>query len=79
MAQHIKQALPDTIDENWLRELRERGAARRRAEEMVREILGENKEPEMSLAAFILTFPEIDCDDSIFARHPERDEGNVSG
>jgi hypothetical protein len=79
MAQFIQYPLPDNISEAYLQELRERVAARRKAEAMVREILGERDEkPEMSLAQFILTFPKVDCDDSVFERHPERGASNVS-
>jgi hypothetical protein len=72
--------LPENIDPVWLEELRARGAERRRVEEMVEAILGMDRpKPKMSLGHYILTFPEIDCDDSIFARHPERGDSDVSG
>jgi hypothetical protein len=80
MTNIVQHPLPDNIDPEWLRALQKKAVARRKAEEMVREILGENTaEPEMSLGEYILTFPEIDCDDSIFARHPGRESSNVSG
>ncbi|WP_050454322.1 hypothetical protein [Candidatus Burkholderia verschuerenii] len=72
--------LPDTIDPVWLEELRARGAERRRVEEMVEVLLGIDKpKPKMSFEDYLMTFPKIDCDDAIFARHPERRDSDVSG
>jgi hypothetical protein len=80
MAQIVQHRLPDNIDPEWLKELQKKAVKRREAEAMVRELMGENKpEPEMSLGEYLLTFPKINCDESIFARHPERGVSDVPG
>jgi hypothetical protein len=61
--------LPDSIDPVWLEEFRKEGIERRKIDDLVRKLLGEDEEPEMSLGQFLMTFPKIDCDDSIFDRH----------
>lgn len=79
MAQFIQYPLPDNISEAYLRALRERVAARRKAEAMVREILGERDEkPEMNLFEYLLTFPKVDIDFSIFDRNAHLRGKNVS-
>lgn len=80
MSKINEESLLDSIDPVWLAEIQKKGAERRKVKEMVEAILKIDKpKPKMSLGEYILTFPKIDCDDSIFARHPDRGNSDVPG
>jgi hypothetical protein len=77
----IENSLPDNIDPVWLKGLQEKAAARRKAEAMVREILGENTGPSKGFFQILEEhpFPDIDVDLSVFDRHADRGDSDVSG
>ncbi|SAK85145.1 hypothetical protein [Caballeronia ptereochthonis] len=83
MSKIIKQPLPWNIDENELRELQERAARRRKIYVEVARQMGETSDDSnRSNASFIdllMSFPNIDVDDSFFDRNAESRAPNVSG
>ncbi|SAL25524.1 hypothetical protein AWB71_01413 [Caballeronia peredens] len=72
-AKIIQHPLPPNISERWIEELREQTAAQRKAEALARKILGYEEPSDLNrrFIEHLMNFPKIDCDDSIFARHPE--------
>jgi hypothetical protein len=80
-AKIVQHSLSPHISEEWLQELRERTAAEREAELLARKILGREDPADLNsrFIDHLMNFPKIDCDDSIFARHPDRGESNVPG
>lgn len=76
----IQGKLPSNIDEDELREIQAYAAQRREIEAEVRRQMGEpdDYEPADFIRA-LLSFPKIDCDDSIFDRHASNGDSDVSG
>ncbi|GJH07599.1 hypothetical protein CBA19CS11_02195 [Caballeronia novacaledonica] len=76
----IQGTLPSNIDEEELREMQAYAARRRKIEAEVRRQMGEevDYEPADFIQA-LMSFPKIDCDDSIFDRHASNGDSDVSG
>lgn len=72
-AKVVQHELPPHISESWLRELRERAAAERKAEVLARKILGKEDPADLNsrFIDHLMNFPPIDCEDAIFDRHAE--------
>ncbi|SAK47483.1 hypothetical protein AWB82_01039 [Caballeronia glebae] len=80
MLKIIQGTLPSNIDPNWLKELQEYSARRGEIEAEVRKQMGESDDDDN--AGFIralMSFPKIDCDDSIFDRHADNGASDVPG
>lgn len=80
-AKIVQHSLPPHISEEWLQDLRERAAARRKVEALARRILGQEEPADLNrrFIDHLMNFPAVDCEDAIFERHPDRGELNVSG
>ncbi|MDR5812137.1 MULTISPECIES: hypothetical protein [unclassified Caballeronia] len=77
----VKGKWPSWLSKEYVEELRERGKPRREALALARKILGKEDPPDLNerFINALLNFPEIDCEDDIFARHPGRGDSDVSG
>ncbi|BCQ21980.1 hypothetical protein NK8_00880 [Caballeronia sp. NK8] len=76
----IQGTLPSNIDPDELREIQEEAARNWEIEKEVRRrmgILGD--EDNAGFIRALMSFPKIDCDDSIFDRHAGYGESDVSG
>lgn len=69
----VKGKWPSWLSKEYVEELRERGRAEREALALARKILGDEDPPDLNerFIDHLLNFPEIDCEDDIFARHPK--------
>ncbi|MDR5778209.1 hypothetical protein QCE63_02050 [Caballeronia sp. LZ065] len=70
----VKGKWPSWLSKEYVEELRERGKARREALALARKILGKEDPPGLNerFIDHLMNFPEIDCEDDIFARHPNQ-------
>ncbi|MBC8641788.1 hypothetical protein IAG25_33715 [Caballeronia sp. EK] len=76
----IQGTLPSNIDEEELREIQADAARRMKIEAEVRRQMGEpDDDDNAGFIRALLSFPKIDCDDSIFDRHASNGDSDVSG
>ncbi|SAL19685.1 hypothetical protein AWB73_01234 [Caballeronia turbans] len=76
----IQGTLPSNIDESELRELQAYTARRMKIEAEVRRQMGEpDDDDNAGFIRALMSFPKIDCDDSIFDRHASTGDSDVSG
>ncbi|MDR5755732.1 hypothetical protein [Caballeronia sp. LZ035] len=70
----VKQEWPAHISKEWVEELRAEVKAEREALALARKILGKEDPPDLNerFIDHLMNFPEIDCEDDIFARHPDQ-------
>ena len=58
----IQSPLPPNIDPEWLRELQERSARRRKIEAEVRRQMGEPEDDPRAFIRHLMNFPDIDLE-----------------